>query len=103
MENLLHKLQNADDTTKRRWGAAITAALMVFVVYVWLAYFNTLVGPERVASSADAAGNAGFSFWGTMKSETALIYDSLKGYAAGFGELIRSPKEYAVEPAQNNH
>ena len=92
MENLLHKLQNADDTTKRRWGAAITAALMVFVV-----------GPERVASSADAAGNAGFSFWGTMKSETALIYDSLKGYAAGFGELIRSPKEYAVEPAQNNH
>ena len=41
--NFLEKLQSTPEPTKRRWLIGVTAALMVVVIYVWLAYFNNLI------------------------------------------------------------
>lgn len=99
MGTYLEKLQNADDRTKWRYGTAITTVVMVLVIYIWLAYFNTLVAPQTTATNAEV-GDEGFSFWETTKQETASMYNGFKEQISNFKTMIEMPKEYEIKPGQ---
>lgn len=78
MEEFLKRLQNSDQRTKMRVAVAVTSVLMVAVIVVWLSYFNTLVGVDSVAQTSDIESDE-FSFWGSVKSGTAMMFNNVKG------------------------
>lgn len=96
MKNFLEKLQSSDESTKRRWMFGSTVIVMVIVVYVWLAYFNNLVGSFN--EQQPAAPEAGFTFWQTMKGGMAVIYQTFVRELEALGMILKAPREYIVNP-----
>lgn len=100
MKSFLEKLQSADEDIKRRWMIGATIVIMVIVVYIWMAYFNTLISgfsPSQVSvSDQTAAGSHGF--WFTMKNGMSTIYNMFMSAAGGFGKILNAPREYIVKP-----
>ena len=41
--NWLHRLQGLDDGVKQKIMIAATVVIMIIVVWLWVAYFNTVV------------------------------------------------------------
>ena len=104
MSNFLEKLQSAPESTKRRWMVVITAVIMVAVIYVWLAYFNSLIagGFSRTVSleqqNPPVAG--GVSFWQTLKNGMANLYEIFTGKLHALGNVLNAPREYIIKPPQ---
>lgn len=103
MFRFIEKLQNADETIKRRWMFALTAVAMVVVVFVWLAYFNNLVSggfTEPDFAAAEPAESNSFTFFETFKSGLAFAYRTFFGLLHGFGAILSEPREYIISPPQ---
>jgi ABC-type thiamin/hydroxymethylpyrimidine transport system permease subunit len=106
MENFLKRLQDADTATKRRILMFSSAVIMVAVLYVWLAYFNSLLAdagsPAVISTTAGepSAVAAEVSFLETMKRGTAVLYENVAGAVSQIGEVLKGPREYIVKPSQ---
>ncbi len=74
-----------------------TAIVMVFVVYVWFAYFNNLVGSFSEPEPTTAPGG-GFTFSQSMKNGVAIIYETFIGKMEALAEILKAPREYIVNP-----
>jgi hypothetical protein len=111
--NFLQKLQSAPEPTKRRWIMAITAVVMVAVIYVWLAYFNSLItagfsqpaipsvnSGQVPAEPAPSAGVGSASFWQKLKNATANLYNVFGGALHNLGNILDAPREYIIKPPQ---
>jgi len=97
--NFLDKIRNSDDSTKKVWLILATSVAMVFVVYIWVVYFNTLLVSVNAPLQADEVAKSDeFGFFDTIKSGAATVYEFLADQVSGiFGE-IKKPKEYIIEP-----
>lgn len=96
---LLQKIQNSDDGTKKKWLILISAMAITVVIFVWVAYFDTLLVSVDQYVSADKVAKSGeFGFFDTIKSGAAAVYEFLADKVSGvFGE-IKKPKEYIIDP-----
>ncbi len=74
-----------------------TLVIMIVVVYVWLAYFNNLVGSFNQPEPASTPGG-GFTFWQSMKNGVAIIYETFSEKIRSFGQILETPREYIVNP-----
>lgn len=99
MIKFLEKLQSSSEATKRKWMFATTLVIMVLVIYVWLAYFNNLVGGFNQSETATAPQGS-FTFWQSMKNGTAVIYQTFNDKLHAFGQILASPREYIVNPSR---
>jgi hypothetical protein len=100
VSSYLQKLQTADDATKRRYGALFALIIMAIVIYIWLAYFNTIITPVARVATVAPEEEMGFSFWDTVSKETASVYNAFANQLSKIKEMITKPKEYEVMPRQ---
>jgi len=98
LKHFLEKLQNSDEGTKRRWMIASTVIIMAVVIYIWLAYFNNLIASFSQPQPVASADGAGFGFWSSLKSGAALLYSGSADKLRAFGEILKAPREYIVQP-----
>ena len=96
-KNFLERLQAADETVKRRWLIAGTIFAMAIVIFVWLAYFNTIIEPIPQFRESPAEAH-GFSLWQTAKNGTALLLQTLSGFLRFLGAFLATPKDIIIEP-----
>lgn len=89
--SFLEKIQSAPEAKKRRWMVVGVAVAMVFVAFIWLAYFNNLVRDASEIKPAMASSDSGFSIGDTIRSGLGVIFNNLKN-------LFSSPREYIIEP-----
>ena len=97
MINFLERLRSSGESTKRGWMIASTIIVMVVVVYVWLAYFNNLVGSFSEPEPTAAPGGD-FTFWRSMKNGAAIVYGTFVDKIRALGEILKAPREYMVSP-----
>ena len=96
---LLEKIRNSDDGTKKVWLILFSSVVMIVVIFVWVAYFDTLLVSVNKPVEADEVEKAdGFGFFGTIKSGAAAVYDFLADKVSGIFGTINKPKEYIIEP-----
>lgn len=111
--SFLEKLQSAPEAAKRRWIIAATAAIMVAVIYIWLAYFNTLLtagfsspansspaGSEQMTQPPSTAGGSNVTFWQTLKNSVANLYAIFTEKLRDLGNILNAPREYIIKPPQ---
>ncbi len=90
-KDFLEKIQSADENRKRRWLVISTTVLVIGVGFLWLGYFNNLVGKFSGSQVPTAERVDGFSFLETMKAGFATIYDVIKA-------VFDKPKDYLIKP-----
>ncbi len=98
MENFIKKLRDSDNAVKRRWLVVFSAIAMVFVVFIWTKYFNSLVAPIGAPQPTEQGPGEGFTFWQTFKSGLAIISQSLGGLLHSLINIFREPKDYIIQP-----
>ncbi|TSC81703.1 MAG: hypothetical protein G01um101420_900 [Parcubacteria group bacterium Gr01-1014_20] len=90
-KDFLEKIQGADEGRKRKWLLISTTILVIGVGYLWLGYFNNLIGKFSGTQVQTAESVGGFSFVETMKAGLATIYDVVKS-------VFDRPKDYLIKP-----
>lgn len=96
---LIERIQNSDDRTKKIWLILISSVVMVAVIYIWSAYFNTLfVAVNKPVEAGEVAKSEEFGFFSTIKSGAATIYEFLADKLEGIFGGIQKPKEYIINP-----
>ena len=100
-KNFLERLQSADEDVKKKWMIGVTAVVMVAVVYLWMGYFNGIVGgASQPASITPNSGAGGFTFWGTMQHGAALIYNAFTDKLHALGNILQTTSDITVKPQQ---
>ena len=102
-KTFLERLQSADESVKQRWLVGSAAVIMAIVVFLWLAYFNSLIiGPQSAALVQGDTGTegSGATFFGTMKHGTSIIYNGFLGKLHALGNILGAPREYIIKPPQ---
>jgi len=97
IKNFLEKLQNADDNRKTKWMVIGTAVITIFVIFIWLKYFNSLISPQGKEQNTQSPAA---SFWETFKNGASVIYDGAKDQIQNAQDKIKSPKEYDIKPGK---
>lgn len=90
-KEFLEKIQAADEDRKRRWVFISTVIIIIGVGYLWLGYFNNLLGRLGQNQPQEVERVSGFSFLETMKIGVATIVDALKS-------VLNHPKSYIIKP-----
>ena len=97
--DFLKKLQSSPEEVKIRWLVGLTAFAMIGVIYVWAAYFDTLItAPTAIPAEPRTEDN--FSFWVTMKRGGTVIVSSAADLFQSLGAVIFVPKEYVIVPGE---
>ena len=97
--DFLEKLQSADETTKKRWLVASTSVIMVVVVALWLAYFNTLLTSFTPTPPPEVINEeAGFTFLETLGNGAAVVYQSVGDAIGRAVSFITAPRSYLITP-----
>lgn len=81
IRELLKKIQNSDEATKKRWLIGATAVSMVLIIGLWLVYIKFTVEP--FTSSAQERESV-VRFWQIFKNGLTvtgeLIWDGIKNF-----------------------
>lgn len=90
----IRRLQRSDSRTKKRYLYGVSAALMVIVIGLWLAYLNVVLpqaAPEVTASSTAtgvAATSSGGSFFGTLGRGFDVVIGNIGGAFGNIGGTV---------------
>jgi hypothetical protein len=95
-KDFLGKLQNADESVKKRWLVALSAVSMLVIIVVWLKYFAFLTRPA--GSLGQERAGSDFSFWETMKTGLAVLWDELLAALRGVGRILGASRNYIIKP-----
>ncbi|MCR4328719.1 MAG: hypothetical protein NUV53_04390 [Patescibacteria group bacterium] len=103
MGSFLRKLQESDDTAKRKFLIISSLVIMLVIVYVWLMYFNNIVASVS-DTSTDVAENvpteSHSTILSTMKRGSAVVYQNIWGSIQWVAGALQSPKEYIIKPLE---
>lgn len=97
MLNFLKKLQESDDSVKKRWLILSSAVMMFIVLFVWLNYFNTLIQQAGAPAPTEQAEH-GLTFWQTFKSGLKIVSRGIAAKMESWFEILKSPKSYNIQP-----
>ncbi|OGZ53423.1 MAG: hypothetical protein A3B25_01865 [Candidatus Ryanbacteria bacterium RIFCSPLOWO2_01_FULL_48_26] len=99
MAGFLEKLRSSDEGAKTRWIIIFTSIIMVIVIYVWLAYFNTLFAVSD-NSSAIAANQNNVPKEIAHSSPTILerMGSAYHTFTGAIGTMLKFQKEYTIKP-----
>ena len=103
MVAFLEKLRGADEPTKTKWIIVVTSVIMVIVIYIWLAYFNTLLAPIHGSATADLpqreestapAVQPSLSLAQRMGAMYHIFIDKI----GALGNIFKMQREYIIKP-----
>ncbi len=108
-DNFLEKLRSLSASKKRKIMIFSTVIAMTLVIYLWMAYFNTIVVPSPSfeaatlsSSTASVSGAPGDGVGVLGLFSTAL--NSFWGVAGNFGQsiggMLKGSKQYSINPNQ---
>ncbi len=103
MLTFIKKLREGDEATKMRWLILFSAIAAVFVLFVWLKYFNSIVSNQvnnQQLSEQETERETGqnFSFWQTFKSGLEVTLQSIADGFHSIFSTISQPKNYMIKP-----
>lgn len=77
-----------------------TVVVTVVVVYIWLAYFNALLGgvSAPVPYVAPPEGAHEFTFWQTMARGIAVLYGGIIDGIRSLARTLQTPRDYLIQP-----
>ncbi len=104
-KNFIEEIRSLSDPVKRKILFGATAIMMVLVVYLWLAYFNTLVpsavpitieqAPVATTSTPEASGSGIF---GLFADAAGSFWQAIRNGVRGFAGALKNPRQYNVSP-----
>lgn len=87
LKKQLEKIQNSDETTKKRWFIGTTAVAMILVVGLWLIYINSTI--NSLNSNSQNQGPT-TEFWPILKTGLIVVGRSIKeGVKTIISEITR--------------
>jgi hypothetical protein len=98
LEKILGEMQTLPEESKVKLMIVFSAAAMIVFISVWLVYFNSFINGQSLASNESASDTKEFSFWGSIKDETALTIQNIKGAFSEMGNRFRVGREYEISP-----
>jgi len=96
--DFINKLRESEEHIKRRWLFLISGILMFIVVFFWMKYFNSLVGPTGAPQQTEQNAEQNFTFWGTFKTGLATVAEMAGKTLNSLINTIRQPKNYDITP-----
>ena len=105
-KTFLEQLQLLDPPTKKKVLVASTIIVTALVMYVWLGYFNNILGgisESAAASNANASANTTSpiaELWGGVAGGAEYFYSEIAGGIHGIGNLFQSSGKYVVTPSK---
>ncbi len=91
------ELQSLDEPTKNKIIVIATVAVMIIIIYLWLAYFNALVVGGTAQNNQPAQGVSGGAVQGV-----GSWFGSIAGWFAdawrGLTGIFQSPQQYLIQP-----
>ena len=120
MVSFLEELRALSEPAKKKILVAATVAIMIIVVYFWLAYFNNIIAgvsrpavaltdqaaqnAQPAATGSVPAGNASASgetsLLGHIGNGAAFLYGNFLNFEHGLGNILQAPGQYNVQPSQ---
>lgn len=102
-KSFIEELRSLDEPTKHKIMIGTVIVSMFLVVYLWFAYFNTIVqntSPVAAqASTTSAAEDSGGLGIGNLFADAASsLWQSIAGGAKGMVNAVRSSKKYNINP-----
>jgi len=105
-KSFIEEIRSLNEPTKRKIMLGATVIIMVLVIYLWLAYFNTIVpnavpavAPQSpspsIASSSDEGGPG---IMGMFVDGASSFWQSVVGGARDMAGVIRNSKQYDINP-----
>lgn len=95
MKSFLERLQNADESVKKRWLVALSAIAMLIIIVVWTKYFAFIT--QRGSIGQESASGE-FSFWETMKIGASVLWEDIRGILRDLGRILGAPRSYIIKP-----
>ncbi|MEK7555393.1 MAG: hypothetical protein AAB516_01070 [Patescibacteria group bacterium] len=75
IKNFTTRLQNSDDTIKKRWLIGVSAITMIFVIGGWMIYLNYTI--EKMGAVENEIAHS-TSFWQVFKTGLLITTQSIK-------------------------
>jgi len=94
IRELLKKIQNSDEATKKCWLIGVTAVSMVLIISLWLVYIKFTV--ESFTSSAQEQESV-VGFWQIFKNGLKVISESVWNSIKGFVSEITKSRTITIE------
>lgn len=94
----IEKIQNSDETIKRRWLVGMTALAMVLVITLWLLYMNFTIKSISFSQN-DFSQNQDHQTgsWEIFKTGLSITISSIKTEVQNFIFKITSERKFIIE------
>ncbi len=107
-KGLLDELRGLSVPTKQKIMIFSTIIAMVLVIYLWMAYFNTIVVPgapsDAVVASVSpvASGTSGdnVDISGLFSTAVGSLWGVAGNFERSIGGMLKNPKQYSINPNQ---
>jgi hypothetical protein len=96
LKEFLEKIQNADESVKKRWLVILSAICMLVIILVWLKYFAFITRP--LGNLSQGGGGEEFSFWETMTTGVSVLGNKFLSALQSFGRILSAPRSYLIKP-----
>jgi len=99
--DFIEHLRGSEEHIKRRWLFVFSGISMAVIVFLWMAYFNSLVQPlgaPQEAQQAEQDGKQSFGFWETFKTGLGAVIGSSGKSVDYLMNKLRQPKNYDITP-----
>lgn len=102
-KGFLEELRSLSEPVKHKIFLITAAASMILIVYLWLAYFNTIVpnaaqtaGQTSAAASTSNGGEGGA--FGLFADAASSFWQTIGNGARGIVREMSNPKKYNISP-----
>ena len=93
IRNFIEKLQNSDDTVKKRWLVIMSGLSMIIVIAIWLIFLNNSIrGVVKEKSNQSET-----SFWQVFQTGLQIAGNSIKEKSADLIYKIIGEKTIIIE------
>lgn len=97
-KDFLEKIQNAEESVKKRWLVFSSAIVMFVIIAIWIKYFAFIVQPMGGIGGDNLGTREEFSFGDTMKIGISVIWAKLSDFFQAIGRMLYSPRNYIIKP-----
>lgn len=93
LKRKLEKIQDSDETTKKRWLIGTTTVAMILVIVLWLVYINWVIKSANETEVKESS----LSFWQIFKNGLNIISKSIWNNIKDFVSKITSERTIIIE------
>ena len=103
-KSFIEELRSLSEPVKRKVMFCSAAVSMALVVYLWFAYFNTIVpnaGPAaalQTPSTTNASDTGGPGIFGLFADAAGSLWQATLNKIEGVASSLNNPKQYDINP-----